>query len=85
MSQKDIVIVILVLALIVLAGFTYNLYSGAMECEVVATDLGARLVECGAGVDQLQAGLDECMAGVAQCEEALTTLQEMCLPYLPTE
>jgi len=85
MSQKDIVIVILVLALIVLAGFTYYLYSGAMECEVVATGLGTRLVECGAGVVQLQAGLDECMAGVAQCQEALITLQEMCAPFLPAE
>lgn len=85
MSQKDIVIVILVLALIVLAGFTYYLYSGAMECEVVATDLGTQLVECGVGVAQLQAGLDECVAGAVQCQEALTTLQVMCLPYLPTE
>jgi hypothetical protein len=83
--NKDILVVILLIALIALAGFTYNIYSKAKECEVIATDLGTRLVECGAGVNQLQSGLNECLVGATQCQEALASLQEMCAPYLPTQ
>jgi hypothetical protein len=87
MDTKYLVIIILVLALVVLAGFTYNIYSGAMECQVIATDLGARLQECGAGVTQLQAGLNECIAGAQACQEVLTALSQVpaCALYIPTE
>ena len=85
MNQKDIGIVILAIAVIVLAGVVYYLYSGANKCKVMATDLGAQLVGCGAGVEQLQAGLGECTAQATQCQEAFINLQQMCAPYLPTE
>ena len=73
MDKKCIVITILVLALVVLAGFTYNVYSGAMECK--------------AGVIQLQAGLGECMVGVQVCQDALTALSQIpaCAQYIPAE
>lgn len=85
MDKKCIVIVILVLALIVLAGFTYYLYSGAAKCKTMATGLGTKLQECGAGVDQLKAGLNECMAGVKVYQDALTALKQVpdCAPYIP--
>jgi len=85
METKSIVIVILILALIILAGFTYNLYSSAMECKVTAIDLGAALQECGAGIDQLEAGLNECMAGAKACQDALTGLKQIpaCAPFIP--
>ena len=85
MDQKDIIIVISLVALVALGGFTYYLYSGVTECEVVATDLGAQLLECGAGVELLTAGLDACTVQATQCQEALITLQQLCAPYLPTE
>lgn len=78
MNQKDIGMVILVIAVIVLAGVSYYLYSGVNECKAAATDLGAQLVECGSGVE-------ECMAQATQCQEALIKLQQMCAPYLPAE
>lgn len=82
MNTKDIFFGI---ALIVLIGLSYYLYSGLMKCKVVATDLGAQLQECGTGIDQLQIGLQECMTQATQCQEALVSLQETCAPYLPTE
>jgi len=87
MDQKDIITVILVLALIVLAGFTYYLYSGVMECKALATDLGTKLQACVAGLDQYEAGLDECMAGAIACQDALTALKQIpaCAPYIPAE
>lgn len=77
-NQKDIGIVILAVAVIVLAGAAYYLYSGVNECKAVATDLGTQLLGCGTGVEKLQSGLDE-------CREALINLQEMCAPYLPAQ
>lgn len=82
MSTKDIFFVI---ALIALAGLSYYLYSGVNQCKTVAIDLGTKLQECGAGLTQLQSGLEGCMAGATQCQQALTTLQQTCAPYLPTE
>ena len=79
------VTVILVIVVIVLAGVAYYLYSGANECKVMATDLGAQLVECGAGVGQLQTGLGECTVQATQCGEALINLQQVCAPYLSAE
>lgn len=78
MNQKDIGIVILAIAVIVLAGVAYYLYSGVSECKATATGIGAQLIECGAGAKQLQSGLGE-------CQEALTGLQQMCAPYLPAQ
>ena len=85
METKDIGTVILILTLIILAVFTYNLYSGATECKAIATDLGAKLQECGAGIEQYEAGLNECMAGVEVCQGALTSLKQIpaCAPYIP--
>ena len=39
MDKESVIITVLVLVIVVLAGFTYYLYSGATKCEVVATDL----------------------------------------------
>jgi len=87
MDTNRIAIIILVLALVILAGFTYNIYSGAMECKDTATDLGARLQECGVGVTQLQAGLGECMTGAQMCQDVLAALSQVpdCALYIPTE
>jgi len=71
--NKNIIIIILVLVLLGLAGFTYYLYSGAtecktkaLECKTIATDYGTKL--------QLCAG-------------ALTSLKQVpaCAPYFPAE
>jgi len=78
MNQKDIGIVILAIAVIVLAGVTCYLYSGVNECKAAATGLGAQLVECGAGAELLQSGLGE-------CQETLINLQQACAPYLPAQ
>jgi len=75
MNKKNIGVIVLVIILIVLAGY---LYSGVTECKTVATDLGANLQACGAG-------LEACTAQATQCQEALTNLQQMCAPYLPAE
>ena len=66
MNQKDIGIVVLAIAVIVLMGVAYYFYSGVNECKAVATDLGVQLAACGAGVKQLEAGLDECMIQATQ-------------------
>ena len=83
--NKDIIIFALVIGLIALAGFTYYLYSGAQkcgagiqECIAQATELGTQLQACAVGVDQ-------CTAGATQCQTALTTLQQTCAAYLPTD
>lgn len=80
MGKTNLVTIILVLALIGLAGFTYYLYSEAKKCEAIAIDLGTRLQACGAGLEQ-------CMAGATVCQEALTGLKQIpaCAPYLPGE
>jgi len=78
MNQKDIGIVILAIAVIVLAGVAYYLYSGVNECKAAATSIGTRLVECGAGAEQLQSGLGE-------CQKALISLQQMCARYIPAQ
>lgn len=75
MDKKNIGVIILVIALIVLAGY---LYSGVTECKTVATDLGVQLQACGTG-------LGTCAAQATQCQEALINLQQMCAPYLPAE
>lgn len=72
------VTVILILVLIVLADFTYYLCSGAKKCEVMATNLGVKLQECGAG-------LEICTTQATHCQEALTNLQQVCALYLPTD
>ncbi len=84
MNTKCIVIVILVIVLIGLASFTYYLYSEGTKCKAIATDLGTRLQECGAGVDQLKAGLNECMAGAQACQTLLIGLTQIpeCAPYI---
>jgi uncharacterized protein YpmB len=73
--MKNIVLVILIIVLVVLAGY---FYSGAAKCKTTATDLGAQLQQCGAG-------LAECMDQATQCQTALTSLQQMCAPYLPLQ
>jgi hypothetical protein len=80
MDKKGIIITVLVLALVVLAIFTYYIYSGAMKCKAVATDLGTTLQQCGTGLNQ-------CMAGAKTLQDALTALGEVpaCAPYLPTQ
>lgn len=85
MDKKNTTTVILVVVLIVLGGFTYYLYSGATECEEIATGLGTQLQECAAGLDQYEAGLAECLAGVQVCQDALTSLKQVpdCAPYIP--
>lgn len=85
MDNKNIVTVILIIVVIVLAAVSYYFYSGAVKCKTTAIDLGAKLQECGAGVDQLKAGLAECTTQATQCQEALTSLQQMCAPLLPTQ
>jgi len=82
MNTKNIGVIILVIALIVLAGY---LYSGVTKGKTVATELGAKLQECGAGLEECGAGLEECITQATQCQAALTTLQQMCAPYLPAE
>ena len=75
MNKKNIGVIILVVVLIALAGY---LYSGVTKCKAVATDLGAKLQECGTG-------LETCMVQATQCQEALINLQQECTPYLPAE
>ena len=75
MNKKNIVVIILIIVLIALVGY---LYSGVTKCKDTATDLGAKLQECGAG-------LETCTTQATQCQEALTNLQQMCAPYLPAE
>ncbi len=75
MNKKNIGVIVLIIVLIALAGY---LYSGVTKCKTVATDLGTKLQECGAG-------LETCMVQATQFQEALVNLQEMCAPYLPTE
>jgi len=75
MNKKNIGVIVLVIVLIALAGY---LYSGVTKCKAVATDLGVKLQECGAG-------LETCMTQATQCQTALTNLQQMCAPYLPVE
>ena len=75
MNKKNIVVIILVIALIALAGY---FYSGVTKCTTVATELGANLQACGAG-------LETCTTQATQCQQALTTLQQTCAPFLLTE
>ena len=85
MDQKNIILIVLLVVVVALAGFTYYLYSGVTECKTVAEGLGAQLIECGAGLTQLQAGLAECMVGATACQEVLTGLKQIpdCAPYIP--
>ena len=80
MDKESVIITVLVLVIVVLAGFTYYLYSGATKCKTVATDLGTKLQQCGTGLNQ-------CMTGVETCQDALTALGQVpaCAPYLPTQ
>jgi len=80
MDKKCIIITVLVLVLVVLAGFTYYVYSGATKCKAVATDLGTKLQQCGTGLNQ-------CMAVVKTYQDALTALGQVpaCAPYLPVQ
>jgi len=87
MNTKDIVIAILVIALIVLAGLTYQLYNGVNECKAQAMTLGGQLQDCAAGLEQLEGGLAQCMAGAQTCQDALTALQQIpaCAAYIPAQ
>ena len=80
--QKDLIIVILLIALVALGIFTYNLYSKASQCQTIATDLGTQLQELGIAAQQCQDGLTQCLDGATQCQDALISLQEACAPYL---
>lgn len=96
MEVKDI---ILIIAIIALAGLSYYFYSNLMlakdgvdqlmagigECQAGVAQLTAGLGECQAGVEQLQAGLTECVAGATQCQAGLIELQTVCAPFLPTQ
>ena len=75
MNKKNIVVIILVIALIALAGYFYY---GVTKCTTVATELGASLQACGAG-------LETCTGQATQCQQALITLQQTCTPVPPTE
>lgn len=74
------VTIILVIILIVLAGFTWYLYSGATKCKAVATDLGTKLQQCGTGLNQ-------CIAGAKTLQDALTALRQVsaCAPFIPAQ
>jgi len=87
MDKKSTGLIVLSLALVVLAGFTYKTYSGAMECKEAATELGTMLQECGAGAEQLQAGLSECMVGAQACQDMLAALSQVpeCAAHIPTQ
>lgn len=61
MDNKNLLTIILILILIILAGFTYYVYSGAKECETQAraceatvTDLGYQLQTYAATLTDLQ-------------------------------
>ncbi len=75
MNAKDI---LLIVAVLVLAGLCYYLYSGLTLCK-------SKALECAQGVEKLKSGLNECMTGAQQCQQALTNLQQMCAPYLPSQ
>lgn len=70
---KDIILAVLVILLVVLGYFTYDLYSKGMQCKT--------------GVEQLQAGLSQCQAGVIAYQEALAGLAQIpaCAPYIPAQ
>jgi hypothetical protein len=78
MDKKNTVIIILVLALIVLAGFTYYLNSRGTKCKVMATDLGAKLQQCSTGLNQYK-------SGVVACQGVLAALKQVpaCASYVP--
>lgn len=82
MSAKDILLVLLVIALGVTGYFLYQYKAGAEKCAAGVQQLQAGLQECQAGVTQLQAGLNECKSQATQCQTALTELQATCAPYL---
>lgn len=89
MNPKDIFLIILVIAL---AGLSYYLYSQliyckgkAEECAAGVTQLQDGLAQCQEGIGQYQDGLEECTAQATECAEALSNLQQMCAPYLPTQ
>jgi len=71
--MKNIVTIILILVLIALAGFTSYVYSGAMKCKAIATDLGTKL--------------QQCAAGAKTCQDVLTALGQVpaCAPYLQAQ
>ena len=71
--KQNTLVIILVLIIVVLAGFAWYLYSGATKCKVVATDLGTQLQTCAAAVTTYQS--------------VLTALSQVpaCAPYLPTQ
>ena len=71
MNKKNLGAIILIIVLLVLVGY---LYSGAAKCKTAATELGAKLQECGTG-------LETCIAQATQCQAALSA----CTSVLPTE
>jgi len=71
--NKNTIIIVLAIVLIVLGGFTYYLYSGVTKCKAIATDLGTQLQTCGAGITTYQ--------------NTLTALMQIpaCAAYLPAQ
>lgn len=80
MDKKFVVIIILVLVLIVLAGFTSYLYSGITKCKEGVTQCQTTAVSLGT---QLQ----QCAVGIEACQDAFTALGNIpaCAPYLPSQ
>lgn len=75
-----ILVIILIIALIVLGWFTYDIYSKAKECE-------AGVNECLAGLDQYKAGVAQCQAGLSECLAGVEALKQVpaCAPYISSE
>ncbi len=83
--NKDIIILVLVIGLIALAGFTYYLYSGVQKCGAGIQECIAQATELGTQLQACAVGLDQCMTGAVQCQTALAELQQTCAPYSPTD
>lgn len=65
----------LFIVIILLIGLTAYLYLGLMKCKNTATEIGARLQECGTG-------LQACVTQAGSCQQTLMELEAMCAPYL---
>lgn len=64
--NNKISIIILIVLVIGLAGFTYYFYSGVTKCKSTVTELGTKLQECGVGAEQLKTELNECVVGTKE-------------------
>ena len=95
MNSEKTIIVILLLALIGVGGFSWYTIGvivpqkAQSQCEayIKGTVVPQAEAQCKQGVAQLQAGLQQCMTQAEQCGTLVTALKQVptCAPYIPTE